>query len=171
MSDGPAGRMLRAHIVSQILFHTEADTQSRILSLGSAGVEPLLAPYVGEIVRMETGIPVQHETFDAVIAVQAPGLHQFARSAAEWLRPGGVIYTLDSNRDRRSVQQALEDAGFETRAEIYDFASSRLATLLPAWGKTYLVSRLIDDWILRMPGLRALGGNVQLIARKPRQVS
>jgi ubiquinone/menaquinone biosynthesis C-methylase UbiE len=225
----PAVRMLRAHLVSQILFHTEADRNSRILSLGCGigDTELLLAQYVGEIVGVDLSpaairqaredaqragvsnvtfmegafeeMPAPPESFDAAMAIfflhHVPGLDPLARRIAEWLRPGGVLYALDPSRYRlsgaagrivvphlmrryqtpderelrpREVRETFEAAGFEARTEIYDFASSPLAGLLPGWGKTYLVSRLIDDWILRVPGLRALGSNFQLIARKPR---
>lgn len=224
----PAVRMLRAHLVSQILFHTEADRNSRVLSLGCGigDTELLLAPYVGEIVGIDLSpaairqaredaqkagvsnvsftqgvfeeMPVQREAFDAAIAIfflhHMPALEPLAARIAEWLRPGGVLYALDPSRYRlsgavgrivvphlmrryqtpderelrpREVQQVFASAGFEARTDTYDFASSPLAGLLPAWGKTYLVSRLLDDWIIRVPGLRSIGSNFQLIARKP----
>jgi ubiquinone/menaquinone biosynthesis C-methylase UbiE len=124
-----------------------------------------------------------------------PDLGQVAGRIAEWLRPGGVLYAIDPSRYRlsgvagrivvphlmkryqtpderelrpREAREIFAAAGFEARTEAYDFASSPLAGLLPAWGKTYMVSRLIDDWIVRAPGVRALGSNFALIARKPR---
>ena len=225
----PAVRMLRAHLVSQILFHTGADRNSRILSLGCGigDTELLLAPYVGEIVGIDLSpaairqaredsqnagvtnvtfmegifeeMSVQGEAFDAAIAIfflhHMPALEPLAARIGEWLRPGGVLYALDPSRYRlsgavgrivvqhlmrrfqtaderelrpRAVQRVSASAGFAARPETYDFASSPLAGLLPGWGKTYLVSRLLDDWIVRIPGLRSIGSNFQLIARKPR---
>ena len=66
-----------------------------------------------------------------------------ARRMAQWLRPGGVLYLLDATRRivprlREDLVQAFASAGFEARTENYDFASSRLARLLPAWARPIL---------------------------------
>jgi SAM-dependent methyltransferase len=224
----PAVRVLRAHLVSQIVFHTGVDKNSRVLSLGCGigDTELLLAPYAGEIVGIDIspaairqaredatrkGITnvqfmnasleqiLEEAAFDAVIAIfflhHVPDLDVAAQRVACWLKPGAVFYAVDPSRYRLSgalgrifvprlmkryqtpderelrpaeVQRAFAAAGLEARTEIYDFASSPLAGLLPGWGKTYLAARLLDDWIIRIPGLRALGSNFQLIARKPR---
>jgi SAM-dependent methyltransferase len=216
-SGKPASRMLRAHLVSQILFHTGAGRDSRMVSLGcgTGETELLLAPYVGEILGIDLSpaavrqareagaragvsnvtfregvfeeLPAPHTGYDAAIAIffllQTPDQTRLAARVGGWLRPGGVLFALDPGPyrllsrsrtpDRRKlppgeVRQIFQAAGFEARTEPYDFVSSPLAGLLPAWGKTYLASRLLDDWILRVPGLRSLGSNFWLIARKPR---
>lgn len=225
----PAVRMLRAHIVSQVLFHTGAGKNSRVLSLGSGlgDTEMVLAPYVGEIQGVGfspalvhqarrnlaqagmTNVAFIEETFDAVALPEQSfdaaiamfflrhtrDLPEIARRIAQWVRPDGVVYALDSSRRRlwgavgralapnastqdqtpeergvppQEAAQAFTSAGFEASTEAYDFASSHLAGLLPAWGKTYLVARLADDWILRLAPLRSRAAHFQLIARKLR---
>jgi ubiquinone/menaquinone biosynthesis C-methylase UbiE len=225
----PAVRMLRAHIVSRILFHTEAGPASRVLSLGCGigDTELLLAPYVREIVGVDLSpaairqaredaaranapnvrflegaferMPPGEEPFDAAVAIfflhHVPEIPPVARRIYESLRPGGVLYALDPSRYRLSgalgrvlvprlmkryrtpderelrpgeLRRVFAAAGFDARTEMYDFASSPLAGLLPSSSRTYFAARFLDDWILRAPGLRALGSNFQLIARKPR---
>jgi SAM-dependent methyltransferase len=111
------------------------------------------------------------------------------------LRPGGRFYSLDPSRyrltgaigkivvphlmrkyqtpDERELRPAdvlreFRAAGFEARTEMYDFLSSPLAGLFPAWGSGYSVARGLDELIVRLPGLRAVGSNFEIIARKPR---
>ena len=123
-----------------------------------------------------------------------PDLAGAARRIAELLRAGGMFYGLDPSRYRlsgaigrlvvphlmrryqtpderelrpRDVNDAFKAAGLRPRTEVYDFISSPLAGLLPSFGSGYRVARVLDNWILRVPGLRTLGSNFEVIARKP----
>jgi SAM-dependent methyltransferase len=116
--------------------------------------------------------------------------HQLARQ----LTPGGVFYSLDPNRHRLSgavgrllipklmKRYQTEDereldaeptaalfraAGWHTEVAMYDFGSSPLAGIFPAWGAGYRLARRLDDWILRVPALARRGSNFEVIARPP----
>ena len=104
----------------------------------------------------------------------------------------GVFYSLDPSRNRLSgrvgrvvvprlmKRYQTEDereldpgetaalftrAGFTAAGAIYDFGSSPLAGLLPSWRWGYEAARIADDWILRIPALRGLGSNFEILAR------
>ena len=108
------------------------------------------------------------------------------------LTPGGVFYSLDPSRRRVSGalgrllipglmkryqspdERELEPeataalfgrAGWDARVEIYDFGSSPLAGLFPGWRSGYRLARVVDDGVLRVPFLRRLGSNFEVIAR------
>ena len=110
------------------------------------------------------------------------------------LRPGGVFYSLDPScfrlsgaigriivprlmkryqtpdeheLDPRETSEVFTRAGFESRYDYFDFASSPLAGLFPSWRGGYLASRAIDNLIVRTPLLRKLGSNFEIVARKP----
>ena len=110
-----------------------------------------------------------------------------------WLKPGGVFYGLDPNRYRlsgvlghwlvpclmrryqtpgerelkpRETAARFATAGFQARSRCYDFASTPLAGLLPAWGLGYRAARRLDEALIRVPGARSIGSNFELIARK-----
>jgi SAM-dependent methyltransferase len=107
------------------------------------------------------------------------------------LAAGGVFYSLDPSRQRLSgalgrllVPRLMKKyrtpdereldprfavglfraAGFDARAEMYDFASSPLAGLFPGWGSGYRAARILDDVVLRVPPLRSLGSNFEILA-------
>jgi 2-polyprenyl-3-methyl-5-hydroxy-6-metoxy-1,4-benzoquinol methylase len=111
-----------------------------------------------------------------------------------WLEPGGVFYGLDPSRYRLSgalgsllvphlmrryqtpderelkpseVATLFEDAGFLAHARYYDFLSTPLAGLFPSWRAGYRAARLADEAIVRVPLLRALGSNFEMLARRP----
>jgi hypothetical protein len=115
-----------------------------------------------------------------------------AESAAGTAHAGGVFYSLDPSRRRLSGalgrllvpklmkryqtvdERELEAeptaalfrrAGWETQVAIYDFGSSPLAGLLPGWGVGYRMARRVDDVVLRVPGMKRLGSNFEVIAR------
>jgi hypothetical protein len=123
-----------------------------------------------------------------------PELAGAARLIAGLLRSGGIFYGLDPSRYRlsgavgrllvphlmrryqtpderelrpREVREIFTCAGFDARTDVYDFASSPLAGLLPSFGRVYRIARAADNLIVRSPGLRALGSNFEIIARKP----
>jgi cyclopropane fatty-acyl-phospholipid synthase-like methyltransferase len=109
------------------------------------------------------------------------------------LKPGGRFYSLDPNcrrlsgavgrllfpklmkkyqtEDERELDPAetaecFRRAGFESCWEIYDFASTPLAGLLPGWRWGYQLARRADDWLLKIPPLRLVGSNFEVRARK-----
>lgn len=108
------------------------------------------------------------------------------------LKPGGVFYSLDPNRrrlsgavgslvvphlmkkyqtpderelDPKATGRLFEEAGFETQVGYYDFGSSPLAGLLPEWKMGYDVARWLDDGLIRVPLVKTLGSNFEIIAR------
>ena len=110
------------------------------------------------------------------------------------LAPGGVFYSLDPSSRRLSgvlgkllvpglmkryqtpdereldpepTAELFRRAGFDARVSMYDFGSSPLAGLLPGWRAGYRAARTVDDWLLRVPALRRLGSNFEVIARLP----
>jgi SAM-dependent methyltransferase len=111
------------------------------------------------------------------------------------LNPGAKFYSLDPNRyrlsgalgsllvpqlmrkyqtpDERQLSPAVmarlfRQSGFECNVEFYDFVSSPLAGLFPDWRLGYSISRLADELPIRIPGLKWLGSNFEIIASKPR---
>jgi cyclopropane fatty-acyl-phospholipid synthase-like methyltransferase len=107
------------------------------------------------------------------------------------LKPGGVFYSLDPSRyrlsgavgnllipglmrkyqspgERELAPQAtaslFREAGLACRVGYYDFVSSPLAGLLPGWAPGYRAARVLDEALIRAPGLRRLGSNFELVA-------
>lgn len=110
------------------------------------------------------------------------------------LRPGGVFYALDPSARRLSGflgrllvpklmdKYQTEDerqlvpgptaapfraAGFDTATHWFDFASTPLAGLFPSWAAGYRITRALDGALTRVPLLRELSSNFELIARRP----
>jgi ubiquinone/menaquinone biosynthesis C-methylase UbiE len=110
------------------------------------------------------------------------------------LRPGGVFYALDPSARRLSgflgkllVPKLMEKyqtdderqllprptaapfraAGFQAETRWFDCASTPLAGLFPSWGAGYRVARALDEALTRVPLLRELSSNFELIARRP----
>ncbi len=108
------------------------------------------------------------------------------------LAPEGVFYSLDPSRYRLSgavgslvipnlmrkyqspgerelkpgpVAALFRAAGLESRAGIYDFISSPMAGLFPGWASGYRAARLLDELLVRIPGLRLVGSNFEITAR------
>lgn len=111
----------------------------------------------------------------------------------EWLRPGGVLYALDPNRFRLSgalgrllVPHLMEryhspgereldpawtlarvkQAGFEATVAWFDFWSTPVAGLWPESLSCYHMAWWIDRLLTRIPLLRRLGSNFEIVARK-----
>jgi SAM-dependent methyltransferase len=111
----------------------------------------------------------------------------------EMLEPGGVFYSLDPSRRRLSgavgrllipglmkkyetegereldpeaTAELFRGKGFEVRCDMYDFGSSPLAGLLPGWRLGYRMARWADDLLLRVPPLKRIGSNFEIVARK-----
>jgi SAM-dependent methyltransferase len=120
-------------------------------------------------------------------------LGKMARSIRGWLKPGGVFYSLDPSRYRLSgalgalllprlmrryqtpdehelrpaeTVRRFSDAGLEARYRYYDFCSTPLAGLFPAWRWGYRMTRGLDEILIRTPLLRAVSSNFEVIARK-----
>jgi SAM-dependent methyltransferase len=108
------------------------------------------------------------------------------------LMPGGSFYSLDPSRARLSgvvgrklipglmkkyqtpdereldgetVAAIFRRARFDMRVEMYDFGSSPLAGLFPAWSLGYRAARKLDDALLRVPMLWKRGSNFELQGR------
>lgn len=128
-----------------------------------------------------------HHLSDAQVAA-------FPQQLRALLRPGGLFYALEPSARRLSgfvgrlivprlmKKYQTEDErpllpdraaapfrrdGFETRTAWFDFLSTPLAGLFPAWAAGYRVSRWMDHGLTALPGLRALSSNFELIARRP----
>jgi SAM-dependent methyltransferase len=126
----------------------------------------------------------------------APILAALPDQIARLLAPGGVFYSLDPSRyrlsgavgslliprimrryqspdeqqlDPRRTVELFTQAHLQSRTDFYDFLSSPLAGLFPAWRLGYRAARLADDLILRVPLLRSLGSNFEIIACKPQR--
>ena len=147
------------------------------------GIEPPAGPF-----DLVIGIFFLHHLSDAVLA----GMPRLIRDR---LAPGGSFYALDPSRQRLSGalgrllipslmkkyqspdERELDgtesiglfrSAGFTCRGGLYDFVSSPLAGLFPAWALGYRCARLLDEALIRVPGLRRLGSNFELFATRPR---
>jgi SAM-dependent methyltransferase len=121
-------------------------------------------------------------------------LAEVPRQLQRRLVPGGMFYSLDPSRrrlsgavgrlliprmmkryqtpDERELEpettcRLFRDAGFDARAEMYDFGSSALAGLFPGWGWGYGLARELDDWLLRWAAFRRRGSNFEIVARLP----
>ncbi len=118
---------------------------------------------------------------------------QLAKQIAAILKPGGVFYALDPSRYRLSgavgellfpklmaryqspnerqlapwtTAEHFSDAGLEARFQYYDFISTPLAGLFPAWRAGYWGTRAIDELLVRTPLLKRASSNFEVIARK-----
>ena len=122
-----------------------------------------------------------------------PELAQAPRRIMQLLKPGGRFYSLDPSLYRLSgavgsllipklmqkyqspgeaelapqrVRRLFESNGFGCELSYYDFGSTPLAGLVPSWAAGYRVARIVDDLIVRIPGLRKLSSNFEILARK-----
>ena len=58
--------------------------------------------------------------------------------------------------DGKQVKNLFNDAGFECRTEFYDYISTPLAGLFPAWRSVYAAARWADEILIRIPVLREM---------------
>ncbi len=118
---------------------------------------------------------------------------ELARQIAAILKPGGVFYSLDPSRYRlsgaigellfprlmlryqspnerqlapRSTAECFSGAGLEARFEYYDFVSTPLAGLFPGWRLGYRVARVVDEGLVRVPGVKRVSSNFEVVARR-----
>jgi SAM-dependent methyltransferase len=159
---------------------------------GVANVQFLEASAVGAVIedaRFDAviGIFFLHHLPD-------PELKAMARRIYGWLKPGGIFYGLDPSRyrlsgalgslliphlmrryqtpDERELKPSeavacFTEAGLEAGFLYYDFCSTPLAGLFPSWRFGYRLTRSLDELLIRVPLLRAVSSNFELIARKP----
>jgi ubiquinone/menaquinone biosynthesis C-methylase UbiE len=110
------------------------------------------------------------------------------------LRSGGAFYALDPSARRlsgflgeRLVPKLMKKyqtenehpllpqptaalfraAGFETVTRWFDFTSTPIAGLFPSWKAGYRLGRLVDEGLTRVPLVRELSSNFELIGREP----
>ena len=122
-------------------------------------------------------------------------LHQMPRQVSRLLVPGGCFYSLDPSRyrlsgaigslvapklmsryqspDERELAPAetaslFRQEAFDVRYGYYDFASTPLAGLFPGWKAGYRAARVLDELLVRVPLLRRVSSNFEIIATKPR---
>lgn len=121
-------------------------------------------------------------------------LAQFPLQLAKRLRPRGAFYALDPSARRlsgflgqllvpklmakyqtdderqllpRATAEPFRTAGYATATRWFDFASTPLAGLFPSWAIGYRVTRVLDEALTRIPLLREVSSNFELIARRP----
>ena len=109
------------------------------------------------------------------------------------LKPGGRFYSLDPSLYRLSgavgsllipklmqkyqspgeaelapqrVKRLFESNGFGCELSYYDFGSTPLAGLAPSWAAGYQAARFVDDLVVRVPLLRKLSSNFEILAKK-----
>lgn len=122
-----------------------------------------------------------------------PMLADCVHRVQQLLNPGGRFYALDPSKYRLSgligellfpslmaryqtaderqlspalAQRLFPDAHFATQVTYYDFVSTPLAGLLPAWRRSYRAARVVDELLIRTPLLRRLSSNFELTATK-----
>ena len=116
-----------------------------------------------------------------------------AARIATLLRDKGSFYSLDPSRYRLSGfvgellfpatmaryqtedERQLEPSAtkkffappsFSAQTSYYDFVSTPLAGLLPAWRKSYRTARVLDELLIRTPLLKLLSSNFEITAVK-----
>ena len=121
-------------------------------------------------------------------------LARLPANLARLLRPGGVFYGLDPSARRLSgaigqllfpqlmkkyqsaderelvpedISTLFDNAGFTTELRMYDYTSTPLAGLFPAWNSGYRAARVLDEALVRTPLLSRFASNFELIARRP----
>ena len=120
-------------------------------------------------------------------------LRAFPGQIRELLRPNGFFYSLDPNRYRLSgaigsllcpklmaryqtpderqlvpsdTSKLFTRSGLLSQYHYHDFLSSPLAGLFPGWRTGYQASRTLDNAIIRMPLVRNIGSNFEILAKK-----
>lgn len=123
----------------------------------------------------------------------APDLQAFPAQLARVLRHDGAFYALDPSARRLSgvlgqllvpklmkkyqsenehplrVRPTLEifrRVGFEAHSRWFDFTSTPLAGLFPAWLTGYRMGRWADEGLTRIPAVNQLSSNFELVARR-----
>ena len=66
----------------------------------------------------------------------------------------------------RETAALFTRAGFQATVGYYDFVSSPLAGLFPAWASGYHAARVLDEALVRVPLVRRLGSNFEVVAAR-----
>jgi len=66
--------------------------------------------------------------------------------------------------DAKWVVSLFRESGFECTASFYDFISTPLSGLFPGWRAGYEAARRVDNLLIRVPLVRLLGSNFELLA-------
>ena len=120
-------------------------------------------------------------------------LPELARNVRSLLRPNGYFYSLDPSRYRLSgaigsylipkmmaqyqspgerplipeeTAKVFAETGLETRLSYYDFLSTPLAGLFPSWSGGYRFTRALDDGLVRVPLLKKISSNFEILGRR-----
>lgn len=96
-----------------------------------------------------------------------PSCHRLTGKLGSLLVPGLMKkYQTDDERELnpRQVADLFSKNGYNTTCVPYDFLSTSVAGLFPAWAPGYRAACAVDGALTRMPGLRWLGGNFEIIA-------
>lgn len=128
--------------------------------------------------------------------LDARDLEEAPRQLQSLLVPGGRVYSLDPSAKRlsgavgrllvpklmakyqtederpldpRALAEMFARGGFSTETSWYDFVSTPLAGLFPSAPLLYRAGRIADEALTRVPLLRALSSNFELLAisRRP----
>jgi ubiquinone/menaquinone biosynthesis C-methylase UbiE len=110
------------------------------------------------------------------------------------LRSGGAFYALDPSARRltgflgellvpklmkkyqtenehpllpQTTATLFRASGFETITRWFDFTSTPIAGLFPSWKAGYRLGRFVDEGLTRLPLVRELSSNFELIGRRP----
>jgi Methylase involved in ubiquinone/menaquinone biosynthesis len=106
--------------------------------------------------------------FDVVFAVfflhhlPEPDLARAPRRIMELLKPGGRFYSLDPSLYRLSG--AVGSLLIPKLMQKYQ--SPGEAELAPSWAAGYKAARIVDDIVVRVPWLRKLSSNFEILAKK-----
>lgn len=130
---------------------------------------------------------LHHLTDDALAA--------FPQHSGRLLKPGGRFYALEPSTHRLSgflgkllvprmmkkyqtederqlrpgsTAELFRAAGYHCSTRWFDFCSTPLAGLFPAWRSGYRAARRLDGALTVIPALRALSSNFELIALRAR---
>ena len=95
-----------------------------------------------------------------------PSRHRLSGAVGRWLFPKlmrGYQSPDERELDRAQLEGWFQAEDFPCEIGFYDFVSSPLAGLLPAWRTGYLAARAVDEWLIRIPLVRCLGSNLEVI--------
>jgi cyclopropane fatty-acyl-phospholipid synthase-like methyltransferase len=104
---------------------------------------------------------------DGVFWALDPSRYRLSGAVGNLLIPGLMRkYQSPGERElaRREIEDLFRDAGFGCRSRYYDFISSPLAGLLPGWAAGFRAARVLDEALIRTPGLQLLGSNFEIAA-------
>ena len=86
------------------------------------------------------------------------GERLFPKLMARYQSPG------ERQLSPRETAALFASSGFASRFEYYDFVSTPLAGLIPSWRGGYRATRVVDELLIRVPGVRRMASNFEVIA-------